>query len=267
MLAKLFKHEFRETAKLLVPLNISLIAVAFIGNVMLAFDALNGLTALKSFFIAFYSLTIFALFILTSVYLTVRFYKTMYASQGYLTHTLPVSTVSILNTKIIAASFWLVFAVIATLFSLYIPEYTGTNIDASSLARLKTEIEAVSGMSFWLFWLLLAAMAVLLCVSNVLMVCASVSVGQLFRTHRIPAAIGAYVVFYMVQQVLSVIVLMVLGISQFNASGQISAEMTNVSFSGFYKWLIGLIILQTVVLSIIYYLICFYITRKKLNLE
>ena len=58
-------------------------------------------------------------------------------------------------------------------------------------------------MSFWLFWLLLAAMAVLLCVSNVLMVCASVSVGQLFRTHRIPAAIGAYVVFYMVQQVLS----------------------------------------------------------------
>ncbi len=267
MLAKLFKHEFRETAKLLVPLNISLIAVAFIGNVMLAFDALNGLTALKSFFIAFYSLTIFALFILTSVYLTVRFYKTMYASQGYLTHTLPVSTVSILNTKIIAASFWLVFAVIATLFSLYILEYTGTNIDASSLARLKTEIEAVSGMSFWLFWLLLAAMAVLLCVSNVLMVCASVSVGQLFRTHRIPAAIGAYVVFYMVQQVLSVIVIMVLGISHFNVLEQVTPEITEASFGGLYKCLIGLASLQAVALGIIYYIICFYITRKKLNLE
>ena len=88
MLRKLFKHEFKETAKLLLPLDLVLLAVTVIGCILLGSSILQNesLQMLSFSCMMIYILSIFALFIITAVYLTVRFYKTMYAAQGYLTH-------------------------------------------------------------------------------------------------------------------------------------------------------------------------------------
>lgn len=48
----------------------------------------------------FYVLGVFALFVVSYVYMCVHFYKTMYSDQGYLTHTLPVGQMSIFYIKI-----------------------------------------------------------------------------------------------------------------------------------------------------------------------
>ena len=110
MLGKLFKHEFKDTAKVLLPLNLALIGVTIIGMIVLGlkiFDSENiamGFLAISMVF--FYILAIIALFIITYIYLMIRFYRTMYADEAYLTHTLPVSTFSTFNVKLLVSAFW-----------------------------------------------------------------------------------------------------------------------------------------------------------------
>lgn len=266
MLGKLFKHELSETARLLFPLNLALILVALIGKTILAIEPLNRFSLINGLVVLVYMLTIFSLFLLTAVYLTVRFYKTMFASQGYLTHTLPVSTASVLNVKVTSASLWLCIAVAAAMLSLYILSYAGLQVE-TNLMQIKNGIETVSGMRIWQFWLFVAAMAVIICASNVLMVCASLSIGQLFQQYRIPAAIVAYVILYLIQQVVSVVMLGILGIAKFDSLSQIPSQMEAISYQSFYRWLFGLVILQGLVFAAAYYATCYYITKKKLNLE
>lgn len=267
MLGKLFKHEFMDTAKWLVPMNLGLILLAFVGRFLLLIDQLGGISIIESFVISIYTLTIFALFILTAVYLTVRFYKTMYASQGYLTHTLPVSTISVLNVKILTSVFWMITAVLMTVFSLYVLGNSGDGFAAVYPGNAAEEFRSITGMYLWQFYLSLAAMVSAVCLSSALMICASLSVGQLFRQHRIVAAVGAYIVFYLLQQVISVVMLVFLGISELSQSAQLAQQIETAIPGGFLKELFVLVLLQAAVFGAVYYLLCYIITKNHLNLE
>ena len=280
MLGKLLKHEFRATGKLLGPLNLFLILVAIIGNIVLHFgyetaDSQNALTIISNtafsglsiFIIAIYSLTIFTLIILTAVYLTVRFYKTMYGNQGYLTHTLPVSTTTVLNVKLLTAVFWMLVAFAIAILSLFILSCSENPFDSITLSRLREETLAQTGFHLEVLLLVIAVLIITVCASLVLMVCASLAIGQLFNQFRIPAAIGAYVVFYIIQQVISLLSLGSLGIAQINALQQASGQLSVMPGSSFFHWLFRLIIIEEIAYAVIYYLICYFITKKKLNLE
>ncbi|MCI8634564.1 MAG: hypothetical protein HFJ05_03040 [Eubacterium sp.] len=280
MLGKLLKHEFRATGKLLGPLNLFLILVAIIGNIVLHFgyktaDPQNALmiisntafSGLSIFIIAIYSLTIFTLIILTAVYLTVRFYKTMYGNQGYLTHTLPVSTTTVLNVKLLAAVFWMLVAFAIAILSLFILSCSENPFDSITLSRLRDETLAQTGFHLEVLLLIIAVLIITVCASLVLMVCASLAIGQLFNQFRISAAIGAYVVFYIIQQVISLLSLGSLGIAQINALQQASGQLSVMPDSSFFHWLFCLIIIEEIAYAVIYYLICYFITKKKLNLE
>lgn len=280
MLGKLFKYEFRATAKLLGPLNLFLVLIAVIGNIVLHFGyetpnpqnivtSVSGtiFSGISMLITAIYSLTIFALIILSAVYLTVRFYKTMYGNQGYLTHTLPVSTISVLNVKLLVAVFWMLAAFAIAILSLIILNDSGKPFDAVAFRRLREETLAQTGMHLEMLLLVLAVLFLTVCASIVLMVCASLAIGQLFNQFRIPAAIGAYVVFYIIQQVISLLSLGGIGIAQINTIQQSSDPISVMSNSGFFHWIFGLIIIEEAAYAVIFYLICFFITKKKLNLE
>ena len=108
MLGKLFKHEFKATAKVLLPLNLVLVLVTIIGMIILNLDIFSGtaMALVGAAYLILYILAIFALFIMTYVILMMRFYKSMYSDQGYLTHTLPVSPLALLNTKLLTGVCW-----------------------------------------------------------------------------------------------------------------------------------------------------------------
>ncbi len=271
MLGKLFKHEFSEIARLLIPLNLILITVALVGNVALRIDLLQKgpLSLIPASITVVYVLTIFTLFILTAVYLTIRFYKTMYASQGYLTHTLPVSTASVLNVKIITSVFWLAAAFVIAVCSAFLLHlgHSGSSFHIN-LTLLDYEISTVIGLHLWQFFLAAAAMLIVFCFSCVLMVYASLAVGQLFRQYRIPAAIGAYIVFYIIQQIVSLILLMIFGIAQIDAFEQLPNQASAIAYSnGFFQRLYLLILVQAAAFGFIYYILCYTLSKKHLNLE
>lgn len=269
MLGKLFKHEFKETAKLLVPLNLILIALTIIGAILLGTSILQNesleILAVSSMMV--YILSIIALFIITAVYLTIRFYKTMYSSQGYLTHTLPVSTASVINTKILVSAFWIFISFCITILSVFvlIRITAGTEWDPSVFQELNAVIPELFGIGAGEFLVLLIATLILACFSGILMIFASLSIGQLFSLHRIIAAIITYIVFYVIEQIIGTIELMILGIS--NADSLLAAEEDVIAIGAFYRGTLASGIIQSAIFCILFYIICHYVTRKRLNLE
>lgn len=89
---KLFKYEFKSTAKIMLILYAILIIATSVGSVVLYSLDLDqaGESKLASILsvsaIVLYILAIFAVLIVMYVYLCVHFYRTMYSAQGYLTH-------------------------------------------------------------------------------------------------------------------------------------------------------------------------------------
>lgn len=272
MLKKLVKHEFKETARLLIPLNLIVVAMTAIGAIMLSAKIFQehyiGIFGPLS--IMLYILSIFCLFILTAVFLTMRYYKTVYGRQGYLTHTLPVSTTSILNTKILVAAFWLYAALIITILCilLLVRVAVGSAWDSAQILSTLTQMAQSTDMSISEIVLTLFCTVTVTLLCLVFTVCACLAIGQLFQQHRIAAAVGAYVVIYIIQQIMSLIGLFVLGIRYVGVITETSAGVPAANNSAFLfrstMWMQSILAL---IFIVIFYFICHQITRKKLNLE
>ncbi len=264
MLGKLIKHEFKTSAKLLIPLNLIVIGITLIGCLLFRSGLLQTLHVefLNAVFLFLYIISLFALFILTAVYLTMRFYKTMYSSQGYLTHTLPVSSASILNTKILTSVFWVLLALIITACSIWflIRSASGVTISPEEFRILQERFFNEMGIEIGSFLATIAGTVTVSCFTSVLMIFASLSVGQLFRQYRIPAAIGACIVFYFIQQIASVILLLLLGINAME-------HASSAAQGDFTKLLLGSVTAEELLFAVAYYILCYYFTKKKLNLE
>ncbi|MCI8490918.1 MAG: hypothetical protein HFJ04_11910 [Lachnospiraceae bacterium] len=269
MLGKLFKHEFRETARVLAPLNLVLIAITLIGVILLGARFLQNdiMKLLAVTCMMFYILCIFALFVITGVYLTIRFYRTMYGSQGYLTHTLPVKTALLVNTKILISVFWCFVSLLITIGSVFllVRVMIGDAWNLMSFQEFNAEMTAAFGMKYGQFFAILGAMLLLSCVQIILMLFSSLSIGQLFGQHRILASIGAFVVFYVLQQLAGVMMTMLFGL---RFMGQLTTEAEMMFFaSGLYRNLMLSGMIVSLVFCIGYFISCHYITRRYLNLE
>lgn len=87
MLGKLFKHEFKNTAKVMLLIYGMFAIITLLGTFVLSSDAVRdeASSAANIMLVAsmiFYMLSVFALFIVTYVYMCVHFYKSMYSDQG-----------------------------------------------------------------------------------------------------------------------------------------------------------------------------------------
>lgn len=269
MLGKLFKYEFRETAKLLVPLNLILIVMTIIGGFLVSTEILqdDSFILLLIACVMLYALSIFALFIVSGIYLIVRYYKTMYCSQGYLTHTLPVSTSSIVNTKLLVSTFWICVSMVITTLSILTLVGIGIGEELSSLdfVEFAEELKTAFGMGIFEFIVLIVISMILSCFNMVLMVSASMSIGQLCsKANRIIASIGAYFIFNFLQKMSSYAIGMLLGVTNMNFL--IEAEESS-SMGSFYRGTLWFSIIFTLIYCIGFYITSHYLTNKKLNLE
>ena len=161
----------------------------------------------------FYVLGVFALFVVSYVYMCVHFYKTMYSDQGYLTHTLPVGQMSIFNVKLLVSLCWLMLSLIimfVSIFALGCAANRGFSFDAD-FDMLMVDFQNLFGMSLHTFSIYMIFAMILSCLQYLLMVFASGSIGQLFTKHKVGASIGAGIVFYMSGQIVSSIILVLTG--------------------------------------------------------
>lgn len=275
MLGKLFKYEFKNTCKIMLTIYAVVAAVTLLGSLVLSSSFVQKSTSLNSLadsllssVILLYVLSVFALFVVTYIYMCVHFFKSMYSDQGYLTHTLPVSPIATFHVKLVTSFIWTFCSLAITFLSIFIlliGASRGEIFTASAnLFAMKEEFAAVMGMSLGQFIWLLVIFMVFSCLSYLLMVFASASIGQLFHQYKIVASIVAGIVIYFLQQIVGTIVMLVTGY-RFLDSLTLAANFTFADIFLSPLMFSGMVV--SLLFLIAFYIICIVIVNKHINLD
>ena len=261
MLGKLFKHEMKATARLLLPLYLVLAVFTIMDRIVIYLDLFKGVLKVIPGFITFgYILSIIALTVVSSVIVITRFYRNLMTDEGYLMFTLPVKSNDLINSKLLAACIWTVGSIIAVITSLLIvfsgSAYFSSIPDIWQL--MVTEMKSAFGTNAVLLTAEFIILIVVSILNSILMIYVSIAIGQLFNGHKVLGSFAAYIVLYIIVQVVSTMITIIFSLIFNN---------TVLGLNTLPQVIFPVSIFLFVILTIAYYLITNYIMKKKLNLD
>lgn len=265
MLGKLIKHEWKAVAKTLFFIHLAIVAMTLVGKILVSIKAVQKSEILTVSMVMVYVLSVIAVGIGTHIYLAMRFYKNMYTDEGYLSFTLPVKSWEHIVSKGLIAIVWMVIdgvVIFASILILAIPKQEYMEF-VNSITHANWEVFGTLDGWEWLYIVeVMAAVVVGLCAVP-LTYYVSISIGQLFKNHKMLFSVIVYVVIKNVQQVLGVVVTVIcmLPSAMGNMDDSTSASMTVVN-----SMMGGSLLLQLVYCVGFFFAIKF-IMDKKLNLN
>ena len=260
MLMKLIKHDVKSIGNLLLPLNGIILLMTLVG-VGLRWTRLfvwDNVGPLVGILLVTYVVGMAVIAVVSYFYPIIHFYRNLFSRQGYLTFTLPVSSWKILFSKTLVGFVWYLVNISVALFSVW--AVTGfVRIPSGYIASINVYLMAEIGMSFatLMGWILGITLTSLLW--SLITAYFSISIGQLFAKHKIVASVAAYIVIYMVMQILVTIVVLPFLFRGAMMAGPSIHTVVSVSF---YSTLIF-----TIVFSGLFYFLSGMIIKKKVNLD
>ena len=220
MLGKVLKKDLKSTYRLFIPLLCGYGVASVLGKILFEIvlsqeqfadnsGFFNGITIFTFLYMGLFIIYLVACYLMTSVFVIYDFYKTMVSDHGYLTHTLPVKTSTLIWSKVLIAVLWqVVVNVIISLSVLLI--FTGhfSQLHVRELLRLI----AVS-------WEDTTTVHSIYTIINMivegfhrpLLFFACIALGQQWKEHRIIGAILAYIGISVASQILNTIVIVIVG--------------------------------------------------------
>ena len=275
MLGKLLKHEWKAVWKIPVLLIGILLAAAVMAGFTFhlpIWDSewvglpLSGVMMIITFYVAIIGVSLGI-----TIYFAVRYYKNMFTDEGYLTNTLPVSSHQLLLSKVITMFSWDIISIIAIAASVAI--FMGMIILAfMEPGDGKTIVDGfweLFDMSIWDspymqefegFCVSMIVMVLASAFSNTMTIVASVTIGQMVRSHGILGAFGAYFAIGTVMQIISTVILFPYMISTFD---NIYIETPFPLMTAMYL----IISAVSVIIGVGLYFLSEYLIRKQLELE
>ncbi len=207
MLGKLIKHEWKSTYKMGCLMLVAILILTFMG--WLSFQVpmweslsdregpisfLEVLSVMSIFMLIAYVVLLAMVTFGTWIYIGVHFYRTMYTDQGYLTHTLPVTTNQILVSKVLVSGLWmLIITTLANLslliqgFSLvwsFAPDWYPPAEILSGVWELLGEMESMFGFRITHVLGMWIVSALTGCFTSVITMFGGLSLGQLMSRGR-----------------------------------------------------------------------------------
>lgn len=274
MLGKLLKQEWLSTWKIPTVLIGAVFAAAMIFGLFCASPAWDmnwwGTDVIMSATILLFYGAIMCCAVGTAVYLAVRYYRSMYSNEGYLTHTLPVTSNQLLLSKMINFSIWELLSAVCVLFSilLFVVFVTMREVDYRSLfdsfheviADMQTILNSRVATGWEMFVVLVIVLFLVSAVSKSLLYMGSVNIGQLWARHRVAGAILVYAGITVVMQIATQVIMIVF---------MINADLLGINdyvFS-FMNKVMGIALLMQIVIGAVMYGVSLLILKKKINLE
>lgn len=267
MFGKLLKLEFKSLGKWYltlygVVLTLSIVLGFWVKSVIYRMDHnpnvnANGLGNAESLFFGMmwfaFMLLVAGLVISTFILVVRRFYKNVYGRQGYLTMTLPVTSHQIILSKFVAAMIWYTLAGLTIALSVLVIAFLAIPTDVYPFIGKEfgqiwialQEIDSISFLSVFINGLLDS-------IAGIFLAYFSISIGQLFKDHRLLMAVVTYFGISFV-------------IGSFTTFTILSTGYVNNS--GILPFFQPLSIVLNLVLITIYYFGTHYIMTKKLNLQ
>lgn len=270
MLGKLFKYEFKSTAKVFSPLYITLLVVAIINGFFLNSEMFN----IKGLLMMVFGALLIALFVITVVVLIQRFSKNLLGDEGYLMFTLPVKSSSIILSKYLVAILWTVLSgivsVVAFFLITFIPLVMDGAINLSEYFGIFAEGLKIVFQSDYTTFVINIMLLVFISYSMfIFTVYLALSMGQLpvFNNHRNLASfisfIGINVLLSSIRNLLMTMFFKIFGEQVlFNIEINSLNDITTVINSGF---IFGIVV--NFVLLVGLFFGTKFILDKKLNLE
>ena len=261
MLSKLLKHEFKATARLLLPLYLVLFVLTIVDRFALSLNLKGTLGLIPGFATFAYIVSILVIAVVSYVIIILRFYRNLMTDEGYLMFTLPVKPLQLINSKLIVSLFWNVVSIILIFVSLLGVFITKDRFHLlqEGFRLFMNEIQKEFGtVNTTLFLIEFIALIILGLINNILIIYASIAVGQLFNGHKVLGSFASYIGISTALQIIVTAAFLILGLV-FNQSFEDPRAVPQIIFP--------ITIVYTLVSNVLFYLGTDLIFRKKLNLE
>lgn len=269
MLGKLLKYEIKATARLFLPLYLTLMVFAVINRFFVAMPNIgDGSMSIKSFAMVIsmiiYITLIIGMLLLTLIVMIQRFYKNLLGDEGYLMFTLPVQSWKHILSKLAISMLWTAISgVIAICSVLFI---SSKNFSISELYNMLSmsysQFIQYFGASAYLINFQVVVLGLLALASSILTIYAAIALGHLFNKHKLLASFGMYIVITTISQILMTIASAIF----FNQS--IFTPNSNfIPSASLVTGILLLFILYYGAFTAGYFALTNYILKRKLNLE
>lgn len=252
MLGKLIKYDLKALGKILLPLWGTLIIVGLIFGISLRRGD-NGSNTMVAFSLILIIAIITAIFVLNVIIIIQRFWKGLLKEEGYLMFTLPVTTRSLILSKVLSA-------LIISCGTMLVIGILGVEIVALSPLSLGNTVAHFGNWIIkvnagpWISYGTIFAIVALL--SSIYHVYTAMVIGQLSNNNRFLFSFVAYVG-------ISIIVGLI-GIPTLSSLGNVGDSLSHAFGFDSDLWIY---LIENIVLVIVYHIITEILLTKKLNLE
>lgn len=288
MLGKLIKYEWKSVSRFCSIALLVLVGISLLGSIYYISPLWNGLmdieksgalgegviipflTGLTSFFA--YILVVVGVLYGAYLYLLIRFYRSMYSNEGYLTHTLPVTPQQLLISKLLVSGVWCFITEVVACLSIFLLVFVFMwgLIPAGERHWLMPEIFSSMKMTFEMAGINLTSFEIVVFLAALIgpftamsLYFCGITLGQLAKSHRglmaVLGCIGVYfvnwIVNFIVQMIFSVGTMLTM-ISQYE-----NGRYTGMPTVSYYVQLA-----VTLAMGVGAFFLTRYIVSKKLNL-
>lgn len=212
--------------------------------------------------------------LLTFIFSVVRYQKKMYSDEGYLLNTIPANPMLHILSSLITEYIWLIAIAAVDVVALIISA-GGLDFWRGFFAPIRYVIEIDPAFAIYLLTYLLIFPGTMM-----LTLIFAINFGYLFRSHRVLAGIGGYVGLMIISNILSSVVYMISGKSNFNAATMkilsdnpdyiTSDESYQIVMRELAKLANGTYI-STLIINVIFFAAIFivssYILKKRFNID
>ncbi len=269
MLKKLMKHELRATGRIMLPLFLLVIVSSALANISTRFlmesdhDFLNLLGILL---LTVFVLAIMAMCVMAFVLMIQRFYKSLLQDEGYVMMTLPVSVHQHVWSKLLTSLLWYIGAAVVSALAIvilvfdidFVKQITRFFRDlVEMLPKLDMDALHIAVFAFEMLLLMLVGAA-----ASCLLFYAALSVGHSFPNHKILLSVAFYFGIQFGLQLLFGAVTLLL-----NAAAPLPMFASFADASLYIHVMMLAITIGTALVGALFYFICTFFLKKKLNLD
>nr|WP_317284537.1 hypothetical protein [uncultured Dysosmobacter sp.] len=270
MLRKLLKHEFRATARIMVPVYLVLLVTALGANFStrgILETPYAVLNILGSLLVMAFVVAIMAVCVVSFLLMIQRFYKNLLRDEGYLMLTLPASIHQQVWSKLIVSSVWFIITGVVVMLSFVMMALDVSFLEemVQVLQQLFQDITAYYAINGTVLLLELLVLAFAGCIAFCLQFYAALAIGHSFSNHKFAWSVAFFFILQFASKLVGSLLLLSLNTSLINSLlGSLDFRV-----SGMTAIHIGMgnLIAVCVVYSAVFYVITTYFLKKHLNLE
>ena len=205
MILKLFKYDFMNIGKKLIPFYIAALVIGIINRFLLLTTDISRMERENNFLAMFgspllyfaYFVVVFGIFCMTVFVIITRYSSSIYGNEGYLTNTLPLKPSQIILAKLINFLIWIFisyFVIFVSLFILFPFEFFIRNIirDSEFYQDLNTMVKEFFSSKYIFMSILQLIYNFFAHVQSILIIFLSIAIANLFKSYKVVVGVIAF---------------------------------------------------------------------------